>query len=216
MKRFKVFFCTSLVVLAGCQLPVSPFARFTAFAVPYHSQEEFKKRLDAWKGGRAMSWTLTYRASAHSDSALVLRSEGTSSFGPRLAGTADTGGEFTPTKAELTLLIDELTTSKIFDLYDGHYGAYDQGGGLRGPELRMEVGGLLKHLSYDEDLSASASWEAAALQRASQAVTTLGLRYIRKGGATPAPTSVPASTPSAAPSARPSAKPSAKPSTKIS
>lgn len=189
-----------VLIAAGCQLPVTPWARFTAYSVPYHGQDDFKKRFDAWRTGRGVSWTLTYRASAHSDSALVLRSEGASSFGPRLVGTSDTGGEFTPTRAELALLVDELTTSKIFDLYDGHYGAYDQGGGLRGPEMRIEVGGLLKLLSYDDDLNASTSWEAAALQRASQAVTTLGLRYIRKAGASPAPSAAPSSAPSARPS----------------
>ena len=178
--RRPVLFATTLALLAGCQLPVTPWARFTAYAVPYHTQDDFKKRLDLWKSGKAVSWTLTYRASAHSDSALVIRSAGTSSFGPRLAGTGATGGEFTPTRAELSALIDELTTAKIFDLYDGHYGAYDQGGGLRGPEMRFEVSGLLKQLSYDDDLSASTSWEAAALQKASQAVTALGLKYIRR------------------------------------
>lgn len=190
----------TLALVAGCQLPVTPWVRFTAFPVPYHPQDDYVKRLDAWKAGRGQGWTITYRASAHSDASLVLRSEGSSSFGPRFAGTGDTGGEFTPPRAELVALVDELVTTKVFDLYDGHYGAYDQGGGLRGPELRFEVGGVLKQLSFDEDLAASTSWEAASLQRASQLITTMGLKYLRRGA-----------TPSAAPSAAPSARPSAKP-----
>ena len=200
-------FVLGLAIVAGCQLPVTPWVRFSAYAVPYHAQDDFKKRLDAWKAGKAAPWSITYRASAHSDSALVLRSEGASSFGPRFAGTGDTGGEFTPTRQELATLVDDLTTTKVFDLYDGHYGAIDQGGGLRGPELRFEVNGLQKQLSFDEDLSASTSWEAAALQRASQAITTLGLKYLRKAGASPTPA------PTAAPSAKPtpSVKTSAKP-----
>lgn len=209
MVRRPVLFTAFIAVLAGCQLPVTPWARFSAYAVPYHAQDDFKKRFDSWKAGRAVSWTLTYRASAHSDNALVLRSEGVSSFGPRLVGTGDPGQEFTPPRAELVRLVDDLLTTKIFDLYDGHYGAYDQGGGLRGPELRAEVGGLQKLLSYDEDLNASTSWEAAALQRASQAITALGLKYINGKGASPPPE--PTAAPSAKPSARPSVKVSAKP-----
>jgi hypothetical protein len=67
--------------------------------------------------------------------------------------------------------LTRLTNARS-DLYDGHYGAYDQGGGLR-PELRID-GQDAKLVSYDEDLSASTSWEAAALQKASQAITALG------------------------------------------
>lgn len=212
MMRRPVLFTAFIAVLAGCQLPVTPWARFSAYAVPYHTQDDFKRRFDQWKAGRAVSWTLTYRASAFSENALVLRSEGASSFGPRLVGTGDPGQEFTPPRAELVQLVEDLLTTKIFDLYDGHYGAYDQGGGLRGPELRAEVGGLQKMLSYDEDLSATTSWEAAALQRASQAITAVGLKYINgKGAASPSPTPAPTAAPTTKPSAKPSVKVTTKP-----
>jgi hypothetical protein len=188
VKRPAALLVAVLALAAGCQLPVTPWARFTAYPVPYRTQADFERRFDAWASGKVVTWTLTYRANAHADSALVLRSSGPSSFGPRLAGTNGTGGEFTPTRAELRAVLQEMITAKVFDLYDGHYGAYDQGGGLRGPEIKMDVEGMVKQLSYDEDLSPSASWEAAALQKASAAITALGIKYIRKIGASPAPT----------------------------
>lgn len=171
------------LVLAGCpfQLPVSPLVRFTAFGVPYNTQEDFQKRFQSWKSGKPQPWTMRLRATALSDSSIILHSDEPSSLGPKLVGgTGTTGQTFKPTRAELVKLVDDVLTTKVFDLYDGHYGAYDQGGGIIGPDIVIQIGGLEKHVSYDEDLSASTSWEAGAIQRTSEAIKALGLKYLKK------------------------------------
>lgn len=177
------------VVLAGCNLPVTPWARFVPASVPYYKQTDFEARFNNWKSGKsAYTWTIQYRATALSEAALVIRSEGASSFGPLLSGSTGTGGgSFTPPRTELVKLVDDLLTTKVFDLYDGFYGAYDQGGGLIGPQLKVEIAGLVKQVSYDEDLSPSMSWEAASIQRATEAVKALGLRYVKAASASPSP-----------------------------
>ncbi|MEB3223302.1 MAG: hypothetical protein VKS61_14600, partial [Candidatus Sericytochromatia bacterium] len=143
---------------------------------------------------KAVTWTVSFRATAHTESALVVASQGPSSYGAQVTGSGARGGTFTPSRTELLSLSERLLETRLFDLYDGHYGAYDQGGGLVGPELRVEIGGLLKHVSYDQDLSPSLSWEAMALRDASDAVTALGLKYLRQAAAAPRPTP-PAATP---------------------
>ncbi|MEB3196415.1 MAG: hypothetical protein VKP62_04355 [Candidatus Sericytochromatia bacterium] len=172
----------SLALLA-CYLPVSPLVRFSAFQVPYYRHDDFARPFSQWKAGRAVSWTLRYKATAHSDSELVIPHSGPASFGSQMTGSGGRGGQFTPTRAELVKLVDALLDSRVFELYDGHYGAYDMGGGLIGPEMRIEVAGILKHVSYDRDLPPAISWEAVALTQAAGAITALGLKYTTRSAA---------------------------------
>lgn len=172
----------ALVLLTGCpiQWPVSPLVRFTAFGIPYRTQDDFKSRFNTWKAGKSQPWSVRMRATALSESSIIINSDEASSLGPKLAGGTNPGNTFTPTKAELSKLIDDLLVTKVFDLYDGHYGAYDQGGGLIGPDLVVTIGGIEKHVSYDESLPASVSWEAGAIKGATDAVRALGLKYIKR------------------------------------
>lgn len=182
-KRFEAGLAlAALLFLTACplQLPVSPFVRFTAFGVPYRTQDEFKSRFASWKSGRGQPWSMRLRANAIAEAAIILNSDEPSSLGPRLAGGTNTGQTFTPTRAELSKLVDDLLSTKVFDLYDGHYGAYDTGGGLIGPDLVVTIGGIEKHVSYDEDLSPSISWEAGAVGKASEAIRNLGLKYLKR------------------------------------
>lgn len=166
--------------LGACFLPVNPLVRFSAYQVPYFRQDDFARLLNQWKSGRPVVWTIRYRATPHSDSELVIPHTGAAIYGAQTTGSGGRGGNFTPTRAELIKMVDALLESKVFDLFDGHYGAYNQGGGLQGPEIRIEVGGLLKHVSFDLDLPPSLSWEAGALDSANRAIANLGLRYINK------------------------------------
>jgi hypothetical protein len=176
-----------LLSLSACFLPVNPLVRFSAYQVPYLRQDEFERPLNQWKAGRPVQWTIRYRATAHSDSELVIPSEGPAIYGSQMTGSGGRGGTFTPTRAELVKLIDTILETKIFDLFDGHYGAYNQGGGLQGPEMRFEISGMLKHVSFDTDLPTSLSWEADALMRTSRAIAAVGLRYINRPQPSPSP-----------------------------
>ena len=172
----------ALVFLTGCPftLPVSPLVRFTAFGIPYRTQDDFKTRFTSWKAGRSQPWSMRLRATALSEASIIINSDEPSSLGPKLAGGTNPGNTFSPTKAELGKLIDDILVTKVFDLYDGHYGAYDQGGGLIGPDLFVSISGIEKHVSYDEDLSPSVSWEAGAIKGATDVIRTLGLKYIKR------------------------------------
>lgn len=178
--------CT-LLHLGACFLPVNPLVRFSAYQVPYFRQDDFARPFSQWKAGRPVVWTIRYRATPHSDSELVIPHAGPAIYGAQMTGSGGRGGSFTPSRAELVKLVDALLESKVFDLFDGHYGAYNQGGGLQGPEIRFEVAGVLKHVSFDRDLPVSLSWEAGALDMASRAIESLGLRYMGKPAASPTP-----------------------------
>ncbi|MEB3328147.1 MAG: hypothetical protein VKQ33_02815 [Candidatus Sericytochromatia bacterium] len=196
MTRVQGALAAAVLALGGCDLvylPVNPVVRFSAFQVPYYRQDEFARRFQAWRAGKVVTWTVSFRATAHSESALVIASQGPSTYGAQMSGSGGRGGTFTPSRTELLALTERLLETRLFDLYDGHYGAYDQGGGLVGPELRVELGGLLKHVSYDQDLAPSLSWEATALRDASEAVMALGLKYLRRAGASPRPSAPPPS-----------------------
>lgn len=177
----------ALLSLGACFLPVNPLVRFSAYQVPYFRQDDFARPFNQWKAGRPVEWTIRYRSTPHSDAELVIPHTGPAIYGAQMTGSGGRGGSFTPTRAELVKLVDSLLESKVFDLFDGHYGAYNQGGGLQGPEIRFEVAGVLKHVSFDRDIPVSLSWEAGALDAASRAIRNLGLRYIGRPSASPSP-----------------------------
>jgi hypothetical protein len=193
MRAVRLACVAAVSILCGCNLvymPVNPVVKFSAFQVPYYRQDEFARRFQAWRSGKAVTWTISFRATAHTESALVIASQGPSTYGAQMSGAGGRGGTFTPSRTELLALSERLLETRLFDLYDGHYGAFDQGGGLVGPEIRVEIGGMLKHVSYDQDLSPSLSWEATALRDASDAVMALGLKHLRQKAASPRPAPV--------------------------
>lgn len=170
------------LTLASCGLvPVSPLVMHQPYQVPYFAPEDFESLLNRWKQGQTVDWSFSLRATAFSDNWLVLRSSGSSSFGPQVVQTPTSGTakSFTPTKAELSRAIDRINASKVFVLYDGRYAAYGFGGGTGGPELELKVGNLLKKVGKDEGLPTWMSWESAAIQEAADAVREVGLRYLR-------------------------------------
>ncbi len=199
-----------LALLGACeyiQLPVSPLVKFSAYTNPYFRQADFEKQFAAWKAGRG-SWEIQMRGSTFSDRELVLHGSGTSAFGPRLPGPGSPAViSFTPTRAELVQVVDRLLACKVFDLYDGHYGAYTQGGGVGGPDLLIKVGGLEKHVSKDEELTSG--WEADAIRAAADAVVLLGTKYTQRPGAAPSSSTLPNSAPAPSVTSRPSSSPSA-------
>jgi hypothetical protein len=74
--------------------------------------------------------------------------------------------------------VERVVDSGVLDLYDGHYGAFAQQGGAGGPELKITVGGLLKHVSKDDGLSSNFSREAGAIQKAADSIADLALKHI--------------------------------------
>lgn len=169
----KRFFLTGLLtalLATGCLLPVNPVVNFTPYQNPYYPREEFDRLLNSWKSGRPVTWQVRYRGSAFSDSELVIGSDGAGSLGPRLPGTGADPQNFTLSKEQLIKLVDALTGSGIFALYDGHYGAFTQSGGVGGPEIIAQVSNLQKRVSKDPALSPAISWEAGAIQTASDAL----------------------------------------------
>lgn len=169
-------FLLPAMLIAGC---VSPLVNHTPYANPYFPKEEFERLFTAWKGGRNVSWEVRFRGSSLADQQLVLKSTGEGSLGSRLPGVGDQPQTFNPTKAELTRVVDRLIESGVLGLYDGHYGAWTQGGGVGGPEVRVLIGGMEKHVSKDPGLSGVASWEAGAIQQAADAILEIGLKYIK-------------------------------------
>lgn len=164
------------MVVAGC---VSPLVNHTPYANPTFPKEEFERLFTAWKGGRNVAWEIHYRGTALADQQLVLKSTGEGSLGSRLPGVEKQPRTFTATKTELTRVVDKLNESGLFGLYDGHYGAWAQGGGVGGPEIRVLIGGMEKRVSKDAGLSGTISWEAGAIEKSSDAILEVGLKYIK-------------------------------------
>lgn len=168
--------CVGGLCCAGCQLPVTPLVTFTPYQTPLYTQKDFERQFASWKAGRPVTWEVQFKGTAFSESELVVRSNVPSSYGARLPGQASR--EFTPTPEELSVVVNKLLAVKLFDLYDGHYGALTQAGGVGGPDIEIRVGGLLKHVSKDEDLQFG--WEAAAIKSAADVMVALGLKYIKR------------------------------------
>lgn len=168
--------------LGACGLvPVSPLVNHQPYQVPYFPPEDFESLLNRWKQGQTVDWEFRLRATAFSDNQLSLRSSGSSGFGPPQVAAPTTGNatSFTPSRAELSRVVDQVIASKVFVLYDGRYAAYGFGGGTGGPELELRVGNLLKKVGKDEGLPGWMSWESTAIQGAVDAIRDLGLRYLR-------------------------------------
>lgn len=174
--RFLASLLAPLAVVAAC---VSPQVNFTPYQNPYFPKEEFERQLNAWKAGQGVSWQLTYRGSAFADAELVINSEGPSSLGHQLPAGSQGTRTFTPQRAELAAVVDKLVGSQVFALYDGHYGAWTQGGGVGGPDVRIRVAGMEKRVSRDPGLSPYVSWEASAIQGVSDAVVELARKYVK-------------------------------------
>lgn len=169
----------ALLLTACIPLPVNPAVNFTPYQNPWYPKEDFERLLNSWKSGRAVPWQIRYRGSAFSDSELVIESTGQGSLGPRLPGAGQQTETFTLSKDELKKLVDDMLASGVFGLYDGHYGAYTQGGGVGGPEIMATVGTLEKRVSKDPSLSSSISLEAGAIQAASDAIVKLALAKLK-------------------------------------
>lgn len=164
-----------LATLAGgCMMPVSPLVNFTPYSNPYVTKENFETQFQAWKSGRQVTWTIHYKGSSFSEQELVIGSDGKSSLGGQLPGGEQS---FTVSKADLSKLVDTLIQSGMFSLYDGHYGAWTQGGGAGGPQIRVTIGGLEKRVSKDQSLDVG--WEADAIQKASDAIASTALKYLK-------------------------------------
>lgn len=164
-----------LATLAGgCQLPVSPLVNFTPYSNPYVPKENFESQFQAWKAGRQVSWTILYKGSNFSEQELVIPEDGKASLGGQLPGGDQ---QFTISKADLTRLVDALIASGIFNLYDGHYGAWSHGGGVGGPEIRVTISGIEKRVSKDAGLDIG--FEADAIQKANDAIASTALKYLQ-------------------------------------
>ncbi|MDB5099460.1 MAG: hypothetical protein JWM80_3881 [Cyanobacteria bacterium RYN_339] len=178
MRRFASLLV--LASLAGCnKIPVTPWVNFTPYANPLFDHTDFENVLAAWKSGKAVTWEIRFKGTGLSDQELVIKSTGEGNLGPRLPSGSSTTRTFKATNAQLIAVVDSITDSGVLSLYDGHYGAYSQGGGAGGPELTITIGTLVKHVSKDESLSPSISREASSIQKASDAVADLALKYIK-------------------------------------
>lgn len=178
--------CRSLLTLAaalgvaGCNyVPVTPWVAFTAYSNPNFDHTDFETQLNLWKQGHPVVWTVHFSSSEFVDQQLVIASNGLCSLGPPLPTTGKTTRTFRPTQSELSGLVDTLIGSGIFSLYDGHYGAYLQAGGTGGPDMTITVNDLIKHVSKDDNLNASVSHEASIIEKASNAVADLALKYLQ-------------------------------------
>jgi hypothetical protein len=168
-----------LAWLAGCNaVPVTPWVNFQPYANPLFDHTDFENLLNAWRSGKAVTWQIQFKGTSFSDQLLVIKSTGEGSLGPALPGGSANTRSFKATNAELIAVTNAIVDSGVLSLYDGHYGAYAQGGGAGGPELTFTVGTLVKHVSKDEALSPSISHEAGAIQKASDAIADLALKYI--------------------------------------
>lgn len=177
MRRIAV--SLTLACLAGCNaIPVTPWVSFQAYSNPLFNRSDFETLLNAWKQGKAIAWDIRFRGTAFSDQVLVIKSTGEGSLGPVLPNATNPARSFKATNAELINVVNSITDSGVLGLYDGHYGAYTQGGGAGGPEITLTVGTLVKHVSKDDALSPSISREASAIQKASDAIADLALKYI--------------------------------------
>lgn len=169
-----------LACLAGCNvIPVTPWVNFQPYANPLFDKADFDNLINAWKQGRAVTWQIQFKGTSFSNQLLVIKSTGEGSLGPSLPTATTTARAFKATNAELIAVVNAIDDSGVLSLYDGHYGAYSQGGGAGGPELTFTVGTLVKHVSKDEALSPSFSHEAGAIQKASDAIADLALKYIK-------------------------------------
>lgn len=173
--RFTHLFLLTGLLLTGC---VSPLVNHTPYAVPYFPKSEFERLFTAWKGGKAVTWQVAYKGSAFSDQELVLRSTGDGSLGAKLQGVEKQPKTFTVTKAELNKLVTAMIDSGIFGLYDGHYAAWTHAGGLGGPEIRVEVAGMIKRVSKDPGLSGAISWEASAIEKVNTTILEIGQKHL--------------------------------------
>lgn len=166
--------------LAGCGLvPVTPWVKYTAYSTPIVDHQEFEDAFTAWKSGQSVSWTLRFKGSDFADQVLTIASSGTCSLGAALPTANTTSKTFKVSTSELQSLATQLIATGVFTLYDGHYGAYLQGGGQGGPDLDVTIGGLEKHVSKDDSLSAGVSREADIINKASNAVADLALKYVK-------------------------------------
>lgn len=164
-----------LATLAGgCMMPVSPLVNFTPYSNPYVTKDNFETQFTAWKAGRQVTWTINYKGTSFSDQELVIPSDGKASLGGQLPGGEQ---QFTVTRTDLGKLVDTLVSSGMFGLYDGHYGAWTQGGGLGGPQIKVTIGGLEKRVSKDQSLDIG--WESDAIQKASDAIASTALKYLK-------------------------------------
>jgi hypothetical protein len=169
-----------MACLAGCNaVPVTPWVNFTPYSNPLFDHADFENLLTLWKSGKAVTWEVRFKGTSFSDQELVIKSTGEGNLGPRLPSGTTTTRTFKATNTELIQVVNAITDSGVLSLYDGHYGAYSQAGGAGGPELTFTVGTLVKHVSKDEALSPSISREASAIQKASDAVADLALKYIK-------------------------------------
>jgi hypothetical protein len=167
---------TLATLVTGCQLPVSPLVNFTPYSNPYVPKENFETQFTAWKAGRSVPWTITYQGTGFSAQELIIASDGKASMGGQLPGTNNEAA-FTITKSDLTKMVDAVIATGMFGLYDGHYGAWTQAGGAGGPQIRVTIGGLEKRVSKYTNLDIG--WEADAIQKASDAIASTALKYLK-------------------------------------
>jgi hypothetical protein len=164
------------VLVAGC---ASPLVNFTQHQTPTYPKEQFDQHFALWKSGRNATWEVRYKGTSFSEDELVISSDGQGSLGARLPTGGKQAQAFTVPRAELGKLVDKLVASNIFGLWDGHYGAWTQGGGVGGAEIRVLAGNLEKRVSKDPGLSTTLSWESASIQAASDAILELSRKYIK-------------------------------------
>ena len=167
---------TLATLVTGCQLPVTPVVNFTPYSNPFVPKESFETQFAAWKSGRQVQWTINYQGSGFAAQELIIAHDGKASLGGSVPGTANEQA-FTITKADLAKMIDAVTATGIFGLYDGHYGAWSHGGGAGGPQIRVTINGLEKRVSKDTSLDIG--WEADAIQKASDAIASTALKYLK-------------------------------------
>lgn len=175
MRPFKLLLL-SAVLLAGC---ASPLVNFTQHQTPTYPKEQFDQHFALWKAGKNATWEVRYKGTSFSEDELAITSDGQGSLGARLPTGSKQAQAFTVPRAELGKLVDKLVASNIFSLWDGHYGAWTQGGGVGGAEVRVVAGGLEKRVSKDPGLSTTLSWESASIQAAVDAILDLSRKYIK-------------------------------------